>query len=115
MDTCDRGWREGEHWQKEKSKNSQEKDPSTLERMSQGEDLCTFENRSHQSEKVEGREEEEEKEKKVKHRIREWWKKYKELIRSLFLMRMKRGTKEKENKTSERRAKAGQTLGNFGK
>ena len=43
MNTCDRGWREGEHWQKERSKNSQGKDPKTFEENSQGGDLSILE------------------------------------------------------------------------
>ena len=37
MDTCDRGWRGGQYWQKEKSENSQGKDLKTFSRKQPGE------------------------------------------------------------------------------
>ena len=44
--TCDRGWKEGEYWQKIKFKKDQEKDPKTFEENSQGKDPSTSEGRS---------------------------------------------------------------------
>ena len=55
------------------------------------------------------------KKKKKKHRNRRWWKMCKEIIISLFMMRMKKGEKEKESRERARRPKARQTLGKFRK
>ena len=41
---------------------------------------------------------------------REWWKKCKEIISSISLMRMKKGEQEKESRRSARRPIARQTL-----
>ena len=76
-------WKEGENWQKEKSKNSQGKDSKTFEGNSQGKDPSTFHDRSHQwrvhkkwkKEKWRKRKKKEKEKKKVKCRKRRWWKK----------------------------------------
>ena len=108
MNTCDRGWREGEHWQKGKSEHSQGKDPKIFEGNSQEKDPSTSEGRSHQVERWRVQEKwKEEKwkkkkqktKKKVKHRKVKWWKKCKELIISLSMIRIQRGKKRKEGKT----------------
>ena len=102
-------------------RDSHGKGPSTFEENSQGKDSSTFEGRSHQAERwrIQEKWKEEKRRKRekktVKHRNRKWWKKCKELIISLHLMRMKKGRKEKENKRSERLSKARQTLWKFGK
>ena len=87
MNNCDEGWREGEQWQQEKSKNSQGRDlktfqehsqgrdPGSHKRNSQGEDPGTFEGRSHLAERwrvqeVEEREEEEDKEKEKENDVK---------------------------------------------
>ena len=128
MDSCDKGWKEGEHWQNEKKKvkNSQGKDPRTFEGHSQGQDPrtfngnsqendpSTFEDRSHQARrwriqkkrkeekwrkrKKKKKKKKKKKRKKVKYRKRRWWKRCKEFIISLFMLRVRKGRKEKESK-----------------
>ena len=73
---CDEGWREGEQFQKEKSENSQGRDPGTLERNSHGKDPTTPKDRSYQAErwrvqkkwKKEKRRKKKKKKEKAKHR-----------------------------------------------
>ena len=49
MDSCDKGWKEGERWQKVTSKNSHGKAPGTFKRNSQDKEPSTLDDRSHQA------------------------------------------------------------------
>ena len=94
----------------------------TLEPQKETARVTTFEARSHPMERWRVQEKRKEgkwkkrklfkkkKKKKVEDRQRKWWKKCKEFIMSLSMMRMK-----KESKRSERRTKARQTLEKLGK
>ena len=113
MDSCEKGRRAREHWQKEKGKNSQGKDPKTFqgkgrdrstrernshskdprifEENSQGEDRSIFKDPVEKWRDQEKRQEEKckkrkkiKKKKEVKYRKRRWWKKCKESIASWF-------------------------------
>ena len=138
MDTCERGWRGGQHCQKKKVKTAREgtqrpfKKPAsrgTLEpqketarertqALSEAETIRRKggEFRKSGRKRSGGREKKKKKKKKkVKYRKRKWWKKRKEIIISLSVMRMKKGRrgkgKQKKSKTSPKRD---EPLGNLG-
>ena len=97
---------------KKRKKNSQGKDPSTSKGNSQG---WRVQKKRKEEKWRKSEEKKKEEKKKVKYRKRRWWKKCEEFFVSLYMLRMKKGRKEKESKRREKRTKARQTLGKFGK
>ena len=112
MKFCERELEEGGDWQERERRNSQ-RTQGLLQKTARGRTQSGGKVAS--SRTAEGWKKRKKKKKNMKYRRRKWWMKCKEPTISLSITRMKKDRKKKEIKNSERRPKAGQALGKFGK